>query len=59
MVRRESIDAGKIKLVEKDTTYEPGVIQKDIWDGALKAAADVEKKLGIESLGPWDDFNGA
>jgi hypothetical protein len=24
--------------------------------GALKAAAEVEKKYGSENLGPWDDF---
>jgi hypothetical protein len=56
MIRREMIEAGKIKLVDKDTTYGPGVIQKDIWEGATKAAADVEKRLGVENLGPWDDF---
>ena len=56
MVRREAIGDGRIKLVERDTTYKSGVIQNDIWQGALKAATAVEKRLGIENLGPWDDF---
>jgi hypothetical protein len=43
-------------LVETDTTYKSGVIQNDIWQGALRAATAVEKRLGIENLGPWDDF---
>jgi PIN domain len=27
-----------------------------VWEGALKAAAKVENKYGLENLGPWDDF---
>src|SRR5258706_7487069 len=34
----------------------PRPIQRDIWKGALKAAAKVERRLGLENLGPWDDF---
>ncbi len=59
-VRREKIDAVEIKLVEKETfPIEDHVrrpIQRDIWKGALKAATSVEKKYGVENLGPWDDF---
>ena len=60
-VCREKIEAGEIKLVEieifpiKDHMRRP--IQKDIWEGALKAAASVEKEYGLENLGPWDDFD--
>ncbi len=59
-VRREQIEEGKIELVEKedfpvkDHLRRP--IQRDVWEGALKAAAKVEKKFGLENLGPWDDF---
>lgn len=59
-IRREMIEEGTIELVDKDTftvndhTRRP--IQRDIWKGALKAAAKVEKKYGLENLGPWDDF---
>lgn len=60
MVRREMIEAGRTKLVEKETfpvrNHETRPIQRDIWEGALKAAAKVEKKYGSENLGPWDDF---
>lgn len=31
-------------------------IQRDIWDGALKAAAKVKKRCGVENLGSWSDF---
>ena len=60
MIRRQKVDSGKTKLVEKETfpvkdhTRRP--IQRDVWERALKAAAKVEKKYGLENLGPWDDF---
>jgi hypothetical protein len=59
-VTREQIEEGKIEIVEKeifpvkDHTRRP--IQRDIWEGALKSAAKVEKKYGRKNLGPWDDF---
>lgn len=59
-VTREKIECGKTKIVEKeifpvkDHLRRP--IQRDVWEGALKAAAKVEKKYGLENLGPWDDF---
>jgi len=60
MVRREKIEAGTIKIVEKETfpitDHDRRPIQRDIWEGALKAAVGVEKKYGVENLGPWDDF---
>jgi hypothetical protein len=59
-VRRERIESGRIKLVEKETfpikDHRTRPIQRDIWEGALKAAAKVEKRFGLENLGPWDDF---
>jgi hypothetical protein len=60
MIRRQKIESGKTKIVEKETfpikdhTRRP--IQRDVWEEALKAAAKVEKKFGLENLGPWDDF---
>ncbi len=48
------------KIVEKETfpvkDHATRPIQRDIWEGALKAAARVEKRFGVENLGPWDDF---
>ncbi|WP_295990861.1 PIN domain-containing protein [Rugamonas sp.] len=60
-VRREKIEAGKIKIVEKETDAQlrsrrEATIQKDIWAGALKSAKAVEKRYGKQNLGPWTDF---
>ena len=33
-----------------------GKVAKDIWRGALRAAAKVEKKYGKRNLGPYSDF---
>ncbi len=57
---RYKIQTGKTKIVEKETfpvkDHSRRPIQRDVWEGALKAAAKVEKKYGIKNLGPWDDF---
>lgn len=59
-VTREKVERGKIKIVEKETfpvkDHLRRPIQRTIWEGALKSAAKVEKKYGLENLGPWDDF---
>lgn len=62
-VRREKIEEGRIKIVEKET-HRPGdyverTIQRDIWEGAQRSARKVEKSrnvMGRKNLGPWDDF---
>ncbi len=60
MVAREKITDGTTKIVEKETypvtDHLRRPIQRDVWEMALKAAARVEKKYGLENLGPWDDF---
>jgi hypothetical protein len=60
MVRREKIEAGEIKIVEKETypktDWRERTIQRDIWEGALAAAKRVRKELGRGNHGPWDDF---
>jgi hypothetical protein len=59
-IRREKIERGQTKIVEKETfpvkDHLRRPIQRNVWEGALKAAARVEKKYGLENLGPWDDF---
>jgi predicted nucleic acid-binding protein len=59
-VAREKVESGETKIVEKETfpvmDYSTCPIQRDIWEGALKSAAKVEKRFGVEKLGPWDDF---
>jgi hypothetical protein len=59
-VTREKIERGETKIVEKETfpikNHSRRPIQRDIWEGALKSAAKVEKKYGLDNLGPWDDF---
>jgi hypothetical protein len=59
-LRKQMIDVGEIKLVKRER-FPPKSsgrrpIQRDIWEGALKAAARVEAEYGVENLGPWDDF---
>ena len=59
-VTRQKIERGKIKIVERETfpvkNHLRRPIQRDVWEGALKSAAKVEKKYGLKNLGPWDDF---
>lgn len=56
----DSVESGKIKVVGKREysagMYNPNLIRRDIWEGARKAARRVEKKYGVENLGPWDEF---
>ncbi|MFN0198113.1 MAG: PIN domain-containing protein [Planctomycetaceae bacterium] len=58
--RAYAVETGKIRIVDENDyptgQYDPNVIRKDIWDGALKAAARFEEEYGIENLGPWSDF---
>jgi len=60
MVTRDKIERGETKIVERETfpikDHARRPIQRDVWEGALKSAAKVEKKYGLENLGPWDDF---
>lgn len=53
------VETRKIKLIDEKnftTSSAQRTIVKGIWEGALKSAKNVEKKYGIENLGPWDDF---
>jgi hypothetical protein len=58
--RRIAIEEGRTQIVEKETfpvkDHSTRPIQRDIWEGALKAAKKVERKYGVKNLGPWDDF---
>jgi len=60
-ITRQKIERGQTTIVEmetlpvKDHLRRP--IQRDVWEGALRAAAKVEKKYGLKNLGPWDDFD--
>lgn len=57
---RQRIERGDIKIVEKETfpvkDHRHRPVQRDIWEGALRSAAKVEKRFGIENLGPWTKF---
>ena len=59
--RRIAIEEGRTKIVEKETfpvkDHATRPIQRDVWEGALKAAKRVEKKHGKKNLGPWSDFD--
>lgn len=40
----------------KNRVEEGEYVDPKIWEGALKAAKEIEEKYGIENLGPWTDF---
>lgn len=56
----ERVDSGEIEVVEREELPVADrfrrVMRRDIFLGALKAGTRVEKKYGIENLGPWSDF---
>lgn len=56
---QEGVETGRIQIVEKETfPRDPAnpTVQKDIWKGARRAAKRVEKRYGLDQLGPWDEF---
>ena len=59
-VMLQKIARGQTKVVEKETfpvkDHLRRPIQRDVLQMAKKAATKVEKKYGLEHLGPWDDF---
>lgn len=61
MVSRHKIERGVEKLVAKlpDVPWpkRKNLIQQDVWERALKAAARVEKKYGKDNVGPWSKFD--
>jgi PIN domain len=62
MLMRDAIENGKLKIVTKEewdragTSRHHGMVVDYIWEGSLCAQRRVEKQYGIESLGPWTDF---
>lgn len=58
-MRAQMVASGRTKLIPR-SEWTPennaGTIVDDIWTGALKAAAETERRLGKENLGPWTDF---
>jgi hypothetical protein len=57
---RMRVESGEIAIVDKETyprpVGAPDTITRGILAGAIKAARRVEKRRGIENLGPWNDF---
>jgi hypothetical protein len=52
------IEIGEVKIVDSipEGKYIPNVTPVEIYEGARKAAKNVEKKYSIKNLGPWSDF---
>ncbi|WP_271400150.1 PIN domain-containing protein [Salinicoccus roseus] len=59
-VLREKVEEGIIQIVEEENfpikSHSTRPIQRDIWEGALRAAEKVEEKYDSEELIPWDEF---
>jgi hypothetical protein len=57
---RMRVESGEVAIVEKETYPRPVGARDTITPGvlalAIKAARRVEKRRGIDNLGPWDDF---
>jgi len=57
---RSQIEDGSLKVVPENmysrTPYRPDQILDSIWRGALESAKKTEDEIGIDNLGPWDDF---
>jgi predicted nucleic acid-binding protein len=59
-VSRQKIARGTERIVDKlpdvPWTQRKNLVQRDIWEGALKSAEKVERRFGKENLGPWSKF---
>jgi hypothetical protein len=58
---RHGVETGKIKIITSEEFnnlkgYHPEVVVDSIWNGALAAAKRTEEEVGLDNLGPWDDF---
>ncbi|WER50896.1 hypothetical protein CupriaWKF_31700 [Cupriavidus sp. WKF15] len=57
---RHEIETGKVKVVPEGnysrSPYRQDQILDSIWAGAFASAKKTEDEVGIENLGPWDDF---
>lgn len=57
---RIGVEEGRIKLVDKEgyprSRGARETIQRDVWEGTLKATREVERRYGKKNLGPWNDF---
>jgi hypothetical protein len=57
---RVAIEEGREKVVPEEqysrSPYKPDEILDTVWAGALAAAKRTEEEVGLENLGPWDDF---
>jgi hypothetical protein len=58
-ILKEKVEDGRIAVIERQhftDARDQTVIVSDIWDGARRSAKRVEKRYGLDNLGPWDDF---
>jgi len=60
-IRAAAIASGQIKVLAQadysaDHSRPHGAVLDTIWEEASNHAKEVEKRYGIENLGPWDDF---
>lgn len=57
---RSRVEAGLVKVVPESeysrSPYRSDQILDSVWASALAAANQTEDEVGIDNLGPWDDF---
>jgi PIN domain len=61
LVLREKIMLGQVKIVDRAEAahqqFSNNVIAREVWEGALKSAIQVEQRFGRAHLGPYSAFD--
>ena len=58
---RSRIEDSSVRLVTQTeftrlSGHHPEVVVDTVWERAVRAAKNTEGEIGVEHLGPWDDF---
>jgi len=54
-LRQEKVASGQLEIVEQEPAGGRS-IRRETWEGALRAARQIEDRYGLENLGPWNEL---